>query len=32
MRGISAGDVTFMTVPLANPAYQTPTGELAVHF
>ena len=32
MRGISAGDVTFMTVPLADPAYQTPTGELAVQW
>ena len=32
MRGISAGDVTFMTVPLANLAYQTPTGELAVQW
>jgi LCP family protein required for cell wall assembly len=32
MRGISAGDVTFMTVPLANSAYQTPTGELAVQW
>jgi LCP family protein required for cell wall assembly len=32
MRGISAGDVTFMTVPLANPDYQTPTGELAVQW
>jgi len=32
MRGISARDVTFMTVPMANPAYQTPTGELAVQW
>ena len=32
MRGIMAGDVTFMTVPLANVDYQTPTGELAVQW
>ena len=32
MRGITAGDVTFMTVPLANVDYQTPTGELAVQW
>jgi LCP family protein required for cell wall assembly len=30
MRGISAGDVRFMTVPLSNYNYQTPTGQLAV--
>jgi LCP family protein required for cell wall assembly len=30
MRGISANDVTFTTVPLANLNYQTPTGESAV--
>jgi LCP family protein required for cell wall assembly len=32
MRGISARDVTFMTVPLANADYQTPTGQLAVEW
>ena len=32
MRGISARDVTFMTVPVANADYQTPTGELAVQW
>ncbi len=32
MRGITAGDVTFMTVPLANVDYQTPTGEVAVQW
>ncbi len=32
MRGISARDVRFMTVPLANVDYQTPTGELAVQW
>ena len=32
MRGISARDVTFMTVPLASADYQTPTGELAVQW
>jgi len=32
MRGISARDVTFMTVPLANADYQTPTGEVAVQW
>ncbi|MGP0024764.1 MAG: LCP family protein [Streptosporangiaceae bacterium] len=32
MRGITAGNVTFMTVPLANVDYQTPTGELAVQW
>ena len=32
MRGISARDVTFMTVPLATADYQTPTGELAVQW
>jgi hypothetical protein len=30
MRGISASNVRFMTVPLSNYNYQTPTGELAV--
>ena len=30
MRGISPGDVRFMTVPLSNYNYQTPTGQLAV--
>ena len=30
LRGISPGDVTFTTVPLANTNYQTPTGESAV--
>ncbi len=32
MRGISARDVTFMTVPVASADYQTPTGELAVQW
>jgi LCP family protein required for cell wall assembly len=32
MRGIAARDVTFMTVPLANADYQTPTGQLAVEW
>jgi len=32
MRGISSRDVTFMTVPLANVDYQTPTGEDAVQW
>jgi LCP family protein required for cell wall assembly len=32
MRGITAGNVTFTTVPLANVDYQTPTGELAVQW
>ena len=32
MRGISARDVTFMTVPVASAAYQTPTGEQAVQW
>ena len=32
MHGISARDVTFMTVPLANVDYQTPTGQLAVQW
>ena len=32
MRGITAANVTFMTVPLANVDYQTPTGELAVQW
>jgi LCP family protein required for cell wall assembly len=32
MRGISARDVTFMTVPLASVDYQTPTGQLAVQW
>ena len=32
MRGISARNVTFMTVPLASADYQTPTGELAVQW
>ncbi len=32
MRGISARDVTFMTMPVANAAYQTPTGQLAVQW
>ena len=32
MRGISARDVAFMTVPLANTDYQTPTGQLAVQW
>ena len=32
MRGISAHDVTFTTVPLANLNYQTPTGESAVQW
>ena len=27
MRGISPGDVRFMTVPISNYNYQTPTGE-----
>jgi LCP family protein required for cell wall assembly len=30
LRGISPGNVTFTTVPLANTNYQTPTGESAV--
>ena len=30
MRGVSPSDVRFMTVPLSNYNYQTPTGELAV--
>ena len=30
MRGISADDVTFTTVPLSNTNYMTPTGESAV--
>ncbi len=30
LRGISPGDVTFTTVPLANTNYTTPTGESAV--
>jgi LCP family protein required for cell wall assembly len=30
LRGISPSDVTFMTVPLSNVNYQTPTGESAV--
>ena len=30
MRGISPSDVRFMTVPLSNYNYQTPTGQLAV--
>jgi LCP family protein required for cell wall assembly len=30
LRGISASQVTFMTVPLSNLNYQTPTGESAV--
>jgi hypothetical protein len=30
MRGISAGDVRFLTMPLSNYNYQTPTGQLAV--
>ena len=30
MRGISPSDVRFMTVPLSNYNYQTPSGELAV--
>jgi LCP family protein required for cell wall assembly len=32
MRGISAHDVTFITVPLASADYQTPTGQLAVQW
>jgi len=32
MRGISAPDVTFMTVPVASADYQTPSGELAVQW
>lgn len=32
MRGISSRDVTFMTVPLANIDYRTPTGEDAVQW
>jgi LCP family protein required for cell wall assembly len=32
IRGISARNVTFMTVPLASADYQTPTGELAVQW
>jgi LCP family protein required for cell wall assembly len=32
MRGISARDVTFITVPLASADYQTPTGQLAVQW
>jgi len=32
MRGISARDVTFMTVPLASTDYQAPDGELAVQW
>jgi LCP family protein required for cell wall assembly len=32
MRGITAAGVTFMTVPLANVDYQTPTGEVAVQW
>jgi LCP family protein required for cell wall assembly len=32
MRGITSQDVTFMTVPLANVDYQTPTGEVAVQW
>ena len=30
MRGVSPSDVRFMTVPLSNYNYQTPSGELAV--
>jgi LCP family protein required for cell wall assembly len=30
LRGLSASDVTFTTVPLANTNYQTPTGQSAV--
>ena len=30
LRGISAGDVRFMTVPLSNYNYQAPDGQLAV--
>ena len=30
LRGITPGEVHFLTVPLANTSYQTPTGELAV--
>jgi LCP family protein required for cell wall assembly len=30
LRGLSPGDVTFTTVPLANTNYQTPSGESAV--
>src|ERR1700722_14467469 len=30
MQGVSPSDVRFMTVPLSNYNYQTPTGELAV--
>ncbi len=32
MRGITSQDVTFMTVPLASVAYQTPAGEVAVQW
>jgi LCP family protein required for cell wall assembly len=30
LRGIRPGDVTFTTVPIANPNYQTPAGQSAV--
>jgi LCP family protein required for cell wall assembly len=30
LRGITARDVVFLTVPIANPAYQAPDGESAV--
>jgi LCP family protein required for cell wall assembly len=30
LRGIRPSDVTFTTVPIANPNYQTPTGQSAV--
>jgi LCP family protein required for cell wall assembly len=30
LRGISASDITFTTVPLSNPNYMTPTGQSAV--
>ncbi len=32
LRGISPGDVTFTTVPLASTNYETPTGESAVQW
>jgi LCP family protein required for cell wall assembly len=32
LRGISSGNVTFMTVPLANMNYQTPDGQSAVQW
>ena len=32
MRGISAGDVAFMTVPVGNTDYLTPTGQAAIQW